>query len=57
MAPAKTWVLLANHTDRSFARNSVIFDLAKEMGLDYSSESRFVDLYINGEYLGNYHDL
>ena len=54
MAPAKTWVLLANHTDRSFARNSVIFDLAKEMGLDYSSESRFVDLYINGEYLGNY---
>lgn len=54
MAPAKTWVLLANHTDRTFARNSVIFDLANEMGLAYSSESRFVDLYINGEYLGNY---
>lgn len=54
MAPAKTWVLLANHTDRSFVRNSVIFDLAQEMGLAYSSESRFVDLFINGEYLGNY---
>lgn len=54
MAPAKTWVLLANHTDRTFARNSVIFNLANEMGLDYSSESRFVELYINGEYLGNY---
>ncbi|UYO62354.1 CotH kinase family protein [Acetobacterium wieringae] len=54
MAPAKTWVLLANHTDRSFARNRLIFDLANDMGLAYSSESRFVDLYINGEYLGNY---
>lgn len=54
MAPAKTWVLLANHTDRSFARNRLIFDLANDMGLSYSSESRFVDLYINSEYLGNY---
>lgn len=36
MAPAKTWVLLANHTDRSFARNRLIFDLAKDMGLAYS---------------------
>ena len=54
MAPSKTWVLLANHVDRTLSRSSVIFDLADEMGLAYSSESRFVDLYINGEYLGNY---
>lgn len=54
MEASKTWVLLANHTDYTFSRNKMIFDLADEMGLDYSSESRFVDLYINGEYLGNY---
>ena len=35
-------------------RNTFIFDLSDEMGLYYSSKSKPVDLYINGEYLGNY---
>lgn len=54
MAPSKTWVLLANHADTSLLRNKVAYDLAAAFGLDYSPESRFVDLTINGEYLGNY---
>ncbi|TQM58089.1 uncharacterized protein YjdB [Humibacillus xanthopallidus] len=54
MAPAKTWVLLANHADTALLRNKVAFDLARELGLPYSPESRFVDLEINGQDLGNY---
>ncbi|MGB7817352.1 MAG: CotH kinase family protein [Ornithinibacter sp.] len=54
MPKAKTWVLLANHADASLMRNKVAYDLASNIGLDYSSETRWVDLRINGEYRGNY---
>ena len=54
MAEAKTWILLANHADPSLLRNKVAYDLAAEFGLAASPDSRFVDLTINGEYLGNY---
>ena len=54
MATSRTWVLLANHQDPSLLRNKISYDLANAFGLQYSPESRFVDLSINGEYLGNY---
>ena len=54
MEPAKTWVLLANHADTALMRNKVAFDLARELGMPYSGDSRFVDLEVNGEFLGNY---
>jgi uncharacterized protein YjdB/spore coat protein CotH len=54
MPAAKTWVLLANHADPSLMRNKVAYDLANSIGLQYSSETRWVDLRINGVYRGNY---
>ena len=54
MGKAKKWSLLASYYDPSFLRNTFIFDLADEIGLLYSSKSKHVDLYINGEYQGNY---
>lgn len=54
MQKAKTWILLANHADPSLIRNKVAYDLAAEFGLPGSPDSRFVDLTINGQYLGNY---
>lgn len=51
---AKTWILLANHADASLLRNKAAYDLAVEFGLPGSPDSRFVDLTINGEFLGNY---
>lgn len=50
----KKWCLLANAQEHSMIRNVLMYDLANEAGLDYSPESRFVDLYANGEYLGTY---
>ena len=54
MQSSRTWVLLANHQDPSLLRNKISYDLANAFGLKYSPESRFVDLTINGQYLGNY---
>lgn len=54
MPSAKTWVLLANHNDATLMRNKLAFELARDIGMPYVSESRWVDLRINGEYFGNY---
>lgn len=50
----KNWCLLANAQDNSMIRNALMYDLANETGLEFSPESRFVDLYANGQYLGTY---
>ena len=50
----KKWCLLANAQEHSMIRNALLYDLADEVGLEFSPASRFVDLYANGEYLGTY---
>ena len=50
----KKWCLLANAQDHSMIRNKFMYDMADEMGLEFSPDSRFVDLYANGQYLGTY---
>ena len=51
----REWILLANHFDRSLLRNHGAFYLANLLkGMDWSPFSRFVHLYINGEYYGVY---
>ncbi|MCQ4021779.1 MULTISPECIES: CotH kinase family protein [unclassified Ruminococcus] len=54
MKSSKKWCLLANAQEHSMIRNRVAYDLAHEVGLDFSPESHFLDLYANGEYLGTY---
>lgn len=54
MGSGKTWILLANHADASLTRNKVAMDLAAEYGLPYTAQSRWVDVVINGQFLGNY---
>lgn len=54
MGKAKKWSLLANHSDKTFIRNTVAFDIADKVGIDFVSKSIAVDLFVNGEYYGNY---
>ena len=54
MGKAKKWILIANHADLSLMRNKLVFDLADEMGLNYTSKAKYIDLYVDGEYQGNY---
>lgn len=51
---SKSYCLLANNADESMMRNALTYQLASEIGLLYSPEFRFVDIYDNGEYLGQY---
>ncbi len=46
---AKKWSLLANAFDKALIRNALVMQLATTMGLDYTSECRFVDIYISME--------
>ena len=54
MAAAKKWVLLANAFDDSLMRNSLGCKLADRLGMTFSADFEFVDLWVNGEYRGNY---
>ena len=54
MGSAKKWCLLANCFDPSLMRNYTALYLAKEMGIPYTSENCFVDLWLDGVYKGNY---
>lgn len=49
----KHWVLLANCLDESLMRNKLCYDLSGELGL-VSMRSEWVDVVMNGEYVGNY---
>lgn len=54
MEKGKKWCILANAFDKSLIRNALCFDLADKMGLKYISQRRFVDVYFNNIYKGNY---
>ena len=53
-AKNKSWTLLANHADKSLLRNAVTFTMGDFLGQDFSPAAHFVDLVLNGTYLGNY---
>lgn len=54
MKKAKKWVLLANYLDGSLLRNKISYDLAVDAGIEGNISSEFADLWIDGEYQGNY---
>ena len=54
MPKDKKWILLANYSDKTMLRNELAFDLSRYSNLNWTSESRFVELFINNEYLGVY---
>lgn len=50
----KDWVLLANFTDQTLIRNYLAYNLGNDIGMEFSPMAKFVDVYINGQYQGNY---
>ncbi len=54
MEAAKRWLLIGNPRDRALLRNKITMDMAIAAGLTTTPESEFVDLYLNGDYRGNY---
>lgn len=52
---AKGWNLLADGYDETKLRNQIVFDLAAELGMEYTPDGRCVDVYCNGVYHGVYY--
>lgn len=55
MPAGKSWVLLANYLDRTKLRTDIAFHLGQMSVLEWTPHGRFVDLYINEVYQGNYY--
>ncbi|MBQ8774725.1 MAG: CotH kinase family protein [Alistipes sp.] len=54
MPKHKRWVLLANYMDRTLIRNRVAFFLAEQTSLAWTPRTEFVELFLNGQHLGQY---
>lgn len=54
MAEDKEWALLANYFDPTHMRNYYAYKLAIALGLEYSIDLRFVNLFLNGSNQGLY---
>lgn len=55
MDAAKRWIFISNAPDTTLLRNALTRNLARRLDLAQSEEGVFVDLYVNGEYQGNYY--
>ncbi len=50
----KRWTLLANYADKTGLRNRVAFEMGRNSKLSWTPDSRFVEVILNGKFLGNY---
>lgn len=55
MPKSKKWVLLANYRDRTLMRNALALKVASETDMEWASKGFFVELILNGDFLGNYY--
>lgn len=53
-AKAKSWTLLANAADKTLMRNAITSLAGEFLGLPFNPAAKFVDVTLNGEFLGNY---
>ena len=51
---SKKFNLISNGYDETLMRNKLAYDFANNTHLPHSVSSRYVDLYLNNEYFGNY---
>jgi len=50
----RSWVLVANYSDKSMLRNALSYHMGKMSNLEWTPSSHFVELFINGRYDGTY---
>ena len=54
LSKAKSWVLLANYRDVTDLMNTFVFETGSWLGLPYTNHTRYVELFLNGDYRGVY---
>lgn len=55
MPAARKWLLIANFLDDTLMKNEIVYRYAERYSSVPSIHGQYVDLYINGDYLGNYY--
>ena len=55
LGAGQKYAFLSNASDPTLIRNDIARRLEKALDAEYDNVGRFVDLYANGEYLGNYY--
>ena len=50
----KSWVLIANYSDKSMLRNFITYYMGKTSSLEWTPGSHFVELVMNGHFCGTY---
>ncbi len=55
LGAGQKYALLSNASDPTLIRNDIARRLEAALGAEYDNIGRFVDLYANGDYLGNYY--
>jgi len=50
----KDWVLLANYRDPTDLMNTFVFNMGEGLGMPYTNHTRYVEITLNGEYIGLY---
>lgn len=50
----KKWVLIANYQDPTLLKNKIMNDLCVKSKLSLCPNSSYADLYVDGNYIGNY---
>ena len=55
MGMGKDYALIANASDATLIRNDIARKLEIAVGIPFAATGRFADLYINGDYMGNYY--
>lgn len=51
---SKKFSFVANAKDSTLLRNSIMYDMAADVGNPYAPDTSFVDFYVNGDYRGSY---
>lgn len=54
LAEEKDWVFLANYRDPTHLMNTFVFAAGEKLGLPYTNHTRYVEVTLNGDYIGLY---
>ncbi|HLO58423.1 MAG TPA: CotH kinase family protein [Bacteroidales bacterium] len=54
MKSNRDWVLLANYRDPTDLMNAFGFEVARYLGIPFTNHTRYVELTLNGDYIGLY---
>jgi hypothetical protein len=54
MGGEKDWVLLANYGDKTLMRTAFALKLSEMMNFPWTPKCRYVEVFLNGDYIGNY---